>query len=225
MSFTSQIALRLLKEGNFRFLTGNPVHPAPEAPSGPLYRMGQNPFAVVVTCADSRLSPEIIFDMDHGHLFVVKTAGNIASRFDIGSVEYAVRYLGVKLVVVMGHEACGAVDASILKCIPDSSPLVKDPAAEYVVAIRKRIRRNLNLPEDKPCECDEAKPSCPDNPGRDMDLTEAINQNASAVRTNLTEKSALLADAVKNHGVQILSAYYAFNGEVIFHEDLKAEES
>ena len=76
-------------------------------------RLGQKPFAVVVTCADSRVAPEHIFSAGIGELFVVRTAGNVISDFDIGSVEYAVRTFETPLLAVMGHSRCGAVAAAL----------------------------------------------------------------------------------------------------------------
>jgi carbonic anhydrase len=74
---------------------------------------GQHPFAVVVACADSRVAPEIVFDLGLGDAFVVRTAGNLVDPFALGSIEYAVAHLGARLVVVLGHERCGAVSAAL----------------------------------------------------------------------------------------------------------------
>jgi len=79
---------------------------------------GQKPFAVVLTCADSRLTPEFIFNQGLGDIFVLRVAGNIADPFEIGSIEYAVEHLHVPLVVVLGHEKCGAVEAGLAKNKP-----------------------------------------------------------------------------------------------------------
>ena len=74
---------------------------------------GQHPFAIIVDCSDSRVAPEFIFDQGLGDLFVIRTAGNIVDDIAIGSVEYAVEHLGVRLVLVLGHEDCGAVKATV----------------------------------------------------------------------------------------------------------------
>lgn len=74
---------------------------------------GQFPFAVIVGCSDSRVSPELVFDQNIGDLFVVRTAGNLVDGLGLGSIEYAVEHLGVRLVLVMGHENCGAVKAAM----------------------------------------------------------------------------------------------------------------
>jgi carbonic anhydrase len=74
---------------------------------------GQNPYAVIVTCSDSRVPPEHIFSAGIGELFVIRTAGNVIGNFELGSIEYAVGHLGVRVVIVLGHNHCGAVSAAI----------------------------------------------------------------------------------------------------------------
>lgn len=107
-------ALRMLKEGNERFVEGKPVHPNTD-----VFRVadtggnGQHPFAAIVTCADSRVAVERLFDRGVGDLFVVRVAGNVCDPNESGSVEYACEHLGTQLVVVMGHSKCGAVKAAI----------------------------------------------------------------------------------------------------------------
>ncbi len=106
-------AIRQLKNGNDRFVGGDRDHRHQDAHTRETTAKGQKPFAIVLTCADSRLSPELIFDQGLGDLFVLRVAGNTADPAIIGSMEYAVEHLGSKLVVVMGHERCGAVDAAL----------------------------------------------------------------------------------------------------------------
>lgn len=106
-------ALRLLLEGNRRFSEGTVRHPHQTAERRKETSGGQAPFAVVLTCADSRLSPEIVFDLGLGDLFVVRNAGNLLSDHVIGSIEYAVEHLHAPLIVVMGHTRCGAVAAAV----------------------------------------------------------------------------------------------------------------
>ncbi len=102
--------LRLM-EGNNRFAAGHPRHPDESPEHRRKVAEGQKPFAVIVTCSDSRVSPELIFDQGIGDLFVIRTAGNLLSDMELGSIEYAVEHLGVKTVLVMGHEKCGAISA------------------------------------------------------------------------------------------------------------------
>jgi carbonic anhydrase len=102
--------LRLM-EGNNRFAAGHPRHPDESPEHRRKMAEGQKPFAIVVTCSDSRVSPELIFDQGIGDLFVIRTAGNLLSDMELGSIEYAVEHLGVKTILVMGHEQCGAISA------------------------------------------------------------------------------------------------------------------
>lgn len=105
--------LRMLEDGNSRFTKGSPTHP-----NGSLGRVaetaaGQKPFAVVLTCSDSRVPPELVFYRGIGDLFVIRDAGNVTDPIVIGSIEYAVGHLHAPLVVVMGHSRCGAVEAAV----------------------------------------------------------------------------------------------------------------
>jgi len=109
----SEAPLQRLLNGNERFAHFHPIHPDEDLQHLQDAAKGQHPFSVMVTCSDSRISPELIFDQGIGDLFVIRTAGNIMSGVEIGSVEYAVEHLGVKLIVIMGHKNCGAVKAFI----------------------------------------------------------------------------------------------------------------
>lgn len=110
---TAEAALKKLKEGNSVYInsktgTGD-VSPAIRLSTS---RDGQKPYAVIVTCSDSRVIPEYIFSAGIGELFVVRVAGNVIDNHQLGSIEYAVEHLGCKLVVVLGHTQCGAVGAA-----------------------------------------------------------------------------------------------------------------
>src|SRR6188768_3653997 len=100
-----------LKEGNKRFVSGHPVHPDETLDRIRELKKGQNPFVVVVSCSDSRLPPELIFDQGLGDVFSIRTAGNVIGDYELGSIEYAVEHLHCKLIVVLGHENCGAIQA------------------------------------------------------------------------------------------------------------------
>ena len=107
-----QDALALLIEGNERFVAGKPRH-SHESPRRRAMVAGrQHPFAVILGCADSRVPPEIIFDVGLGDTFVIRVAGNLAGPYEAGSIEYAIEHLGTPLVLVLGHEGCGAVTAA-----------------------------------------------------------------------------------------------------------------
>ena len=111
-TFSTKAAIARLKLGNGRFVNGKPKH----LHSAKLWRehlvKGQNPFAVILGCADSRVPIELVFDQGFGDLFVIRNAGNVVMEDVAGSIEYAAVHLHTKLVVVMGHEGCGAVTAA-----------------------------------------------------------------------------------------------------------------
>jgi carbonic anhydrase len=106
-------AINRLKAGNERFARSKVSAGKPVAARRVATARAQHPFAIIVGCADSRTSPEIIFDQNIGDLFVVRTAGNLVDDYALGSIEYAVEHLGSRLIVVLGHERCGAVQAAL----------------------------------------------------------------------------------------------------------------
>jgi carbonic anhydrase len=105
-------ALKTLLAGNKRYVSGKTKGPNRSAARRTELANAQHPIAVVVSCSDSRVPPELLFDQGFGDLFVVRTAGNIVDSIALGSIEYAVEHLGTKLIVVLGHERCGAVTAA-----------------------------------------------------------------------------------------------------------------
>ena len=109
---TPDDALQELLAGNERFVTGARVHPHQDAERRAAVANSQTPFAVVFGCSDSRLAAEIIFDRGLGDLFVVRTAGHIIGPEVLASVEYGVKVLGAPLLVVLGHDSCGAIQAT-----------------------------------------------------------------------------------------------------------------
>jgi len=106
-------AWKALKEGNERFVAGKPEHPSQGIEYRASLAAGQQPTAVVFGCADSRVAAEIIFDQGLGDMFVVRTAGHVIDSAVLGSIEYAVTVLNVPLIVVLGHDSCGAVKATL----------------------------------------------------------------------------------------------------------------
>jgi carbonic anhydrase len=106
-------AWKALKEGNERFVAGQPAHPSQSIEDRARLATGQKPTAVVFGCADSRVAAEIIFDQGLGDMFVVRTAGHVIDSAVLGSIEYAVTVLNVPLIVVLGHDSCGAVKATL----------------------------------------------------------------------------------------------------------------
>ena len=106
-------ALALLEEGNKRYLSGNTAPRVLSAKERQELAAGQKPFAAILTCADSRTPPEIIFDQNMGNIFVVRNAGNFADNATMGSLEFATAFLKAPLVIVMGHSQCGAVEGAL----------------------------------------------------------------------------------------------------------------
>src|SRR3954451_10886779 len=106
-------ALSRLLAGNERFVAHKERHPDESAGRRRELVSGQHPFAVILGCSDSRVAPELLFDEGLGDLFVIRVAGNIVDDDILASIEYAVEHLGTKLVVVLGHEKCGAVSAAV----------------------------------------------------------------------------------------------------------------
>ncbi|MET7356526.1 carbonic anhydrase [Streptomyces mirabilis] len=111
-ALTPSEAFELLLAGNQRFVVGKPQHPNQDAARRAETAPGQRPFAVLFGCSDSRLAAEIIFDRGLGDLFVVRTAGHVAGPEVLGSIEYGVTVLDCPLVVILGHDSCGAVAAT-----------------------------------------------------------------------------------------------------------------
>ncbi|MFZ4508177.1 MAG: carbonic anhydrase [Fimbriimonas sp.] len=180
-------ALKVIKTGNTRFVTGFPERPNQTPDHRAKVAQKQTPHTVVVTCSDSRLSPELIFDQGIGDLFVVRTAGNTVDAENLGSVEYATAVLGARLVVVLGHNKCGAVDAAMKGGkLPGNIPAVVKPIQNA-------------LPKTK-CSLDEA-----------------IAINVKAVEATLAKKNKLTADMVKRGQIQVKGAVYDLaSGKVRF---------
>lgn len=106
-------AWKALKDGNVRFVAGEPQHPSQDVARRARLAHGQKPTAVVFGCGDSRVAAELLFDQGLGDMFVVRTAGHVLDHAVLGSIEYAVALLNVPLIVVLGHDSCGAVKAAL----------------------------------------------------------------------------------------------------------------
>ncbi len=112
-SVSADEALALLVAGNRHFVTGKPTFPDQDIADRTALAGGQAPFAIILSCSDSRVAPEVVFDQGLGNLFVVRVAGNVANQIGIASLEYAAEHLGTRLIVVLGHERCGALTAAV----------------------------------------------------------------------------------------------------------------
>jgi len=125
----ANVALQMLKDGNERYLKGELIQKNTYSADRAILNSGQKPFAVILTCSDSRAAPEIFFDQKLGDIFVIRNAGNIADITALGSLEYAVEHLKSRLVVVCGHSKCGAVTAA---CSGEELPPNINHIAEYI---------------------------------------------------------------------------------------------
>lgn len=187
-------ALSRLRAGNQRWVDGKCRTHAPPAHQRGELTEGQWPFAVILGCADSRVPPELIFDCDLGELFVVRVAGNIAAPDISGSVEYAVADLGVQLVVVLGHEGCGAVTAA-LRGVDTPGDI-----RTVIEAIRPAVEASATAPKDER-------------------LARAIEFNVQNAVARLEADEPVLAGAVRAGKLRIVPAlYWLDSGRVSFEE-------
>ena len=175
-------ALTMLKDGNARFAKSQSTHPHSDITRREAVAKGQKPFASILTCADSRLSPEIIFDQGLGDLFVTRVAGNTFGKDILGSIEYSVAVLGSRLIVIMGHEKCGAVDAAIKGgALPGAIPSVVAPIQGAVTAT-KGVKE-----------------------GR---LDRTIEENVRIQVKKMSRESKILGDLIKKGELKIVGATY-----------------
>ncbi|AJQ27501.1 carbonic anhydrase [Pelosinus fermentans] len=143
-SISAEVAEKMLIDGNKRFLSEKYA----DREIGKTRRIeltkGQHPFAVIVSCSDSRVAPELLFDQGLGELFVVRVAGNVLDAIELGSVEYAVEHLGAKLIVVLGHEKCGAVKATVDGGeLPPNIKVIADKIQPAVAAAKAKHSDNV----------------------------------------------------------------------------------
>lgn len=147
----NQEPIEQLISGNQRFINEKSIHPHQDKKTVLKNQNEQHPFAVVLTCSDSRVSPEVLFDQGLGDLFVIRNAGNLISDIDMGSIEYAVEHLDVKLIVVLGHTECGAIKAYIA----DKDNLYKkhlshiDDIVETLAQEQEEKEEEKKMPKDK----------------------------------------------------------------------------
>lgn len=138
--------LALLKEGNARFATGDPMRPQLTGERRSTMADGQEPFAVVFGCVDSRVTPEVVFDRGLGDLLVIRTAGQAIDEAVLGSIEFGAAVLGIPLVTVLGHERCGAVIATVETL--DSGGTADGSIAAIVEAIAPAVERSSGEGDD-----------------------------------------------------------------------------
>lgn len=158
----------------------------------------QKPYAIVLTCSDSRVPPELIFDTGLGEIFVVRVAGNIPDPVVIGSIEYAAEHLGSPLILVLGHERCGAVTATV-----DAKG--KSTGSPNIDAIAKAIRPSVKAAHQ--CEICKADEKCAETKKKDF-VECVIDANAKTVAGNLTKGSQILKHLTETKKIKIAVAKY-----------------
>ena len=197
-------ALVELIEGNKRFVNDKCTHYEPHSCKSPEDLLdGQRPFAIILGCSDSRVPAEIVFDQGLGDLFVIRVAGNIVAPSQIESIEFAAQEFGTRLVVVLGHSCCGAVQATVDELLSEYN----DKPLHYR-SIVNRIRPSIEgLLET------ELK----NNPNELMN--QAVRANIRASANQLRSSSKILEDLIATDGLLIVGAEYSLaSGEVCFFD-------
>jgi carbonic anhydrase len=176
-------ALKRLMEGNARFVSGHLTH-VEVATSTLRHTLAnkQKPFAVIVGCSDSRVGPEIVFDEGLGDIFVIRTAGEVVDAIALGSIEYAVEHLGSSLIVVLGHERCGAVSAAV------AGGEAPGHIADVLKAIEPAVEQTKGKPGDP--------------------IDNAVRAQALNVATQLQQAEPILAEQFHSGKLKIVAARY-----------------
>lgn len=188
MKSTEDIINRL-KSGNDRFVDDRLESANQDSARRKTQTEGQQPFAIILSCADSRIVPELAFDTGIGELFLVRVAGNVANTSSIASIEYAVAHLGTKVIVVLSHESCGAVTAAVKG--GDNGYNLNHLLAHIAPAIAES--------------------------GNNIQVNEVAKKNAILTTRDLVDRSSIIADAVNSNKLDIVPAYYHLNtGKVEF---------
>lgn len=184
-----------LKVGNERFVSGHPIHPDETLNRIRELKKGQNPFVVIVSCSDSRLPPELIFDQGLGDVFSIRTAGNVIGDYELGSIEYAIEHLHCKLIVVLGHENCGAIQAYATSDNEKHSDHIQS-LVDYIAA-------------------EEEEKIIPDDLRSDIDTL--VKANIVHAINLLRSSTPVLKPLLDKNEIKIIGAYYDLDsGNVLF---------
>lgn len=193
-------ALQRLMDGNKRYIenqmTGSKLSDSATRTS---LATSQKPYAIVLTCSDSRVPPEIIFDKGLGEIFVIRVAGNVPDPIVVGSIEYAAEHLGSPLLMVLGHERCGAVSATV-------GAKGKSTGSVNIDAIVKAITPNLKKAA-KECEACKGEVKCADTK-KDAFVECVVEANAKTVAAGLTKQSKILKHLYDAKKLKIVAAKY-----------------
>ncbi|MGO2095883.1 MAG: carbonic anhydrase [Candidatus Microbacterium stercoravium] len=188
-------AWRRMQEGNERFVAGAPNHPHQDVSHRHQLAGAQRPAAVLFGCSDSRLAAEIIFDMGLGDLFVVRNAGQVTGESIMGTIEYAVDLLEVPLIVVLGHDECGAVRAAVDSLGPDApllAPAIWRQVSPIVPAARRARQEKIDAGDD----------------GSHVDAWRVGQLHLRDTITAILHSSEMISDAVATGRLGIVGANY-----------------
>ena len=188
-------AISKLKEGNSRYTSGNLQHPGQTTERRTELAKIQHPYAAIVCCSDSRVPPEVVFDQGLGDLFIVRVAGNVINDEGLGSLEYTVDHLGTRLILVLGHQRCGAVDAA------RETIAAKGKAPGHIQSLVTAI-----------------KPAVEATAKEDLDAT--IKANVKHVVDTLRSSTPILKAAIDSGKIQVIGGYYSLDtGAVTFLDE------
>lgn len=200
-------ALQKLMDGNKRFvdyqMTGSSLSDNATRTS---LAKSQKPYAIILTCSDSRVPPEVIFDKGLGEIFVVRVAGNVPDPVVVGSIEYAAEHLGSPLVMVLGHERCGAVAATV-------GAKGKSTGSANIDAIVKTITPAVK-DAAKGCDACKGDAKCADTK-KDAFVECVVDANAKTVAAGLTKKSKIIKHLVEAKKLKIVAAKYDLDDGVV----------
>lgn len=183
-------ALEKLKEGNQRFIEFKQKHPDEDKKRRQEMLKGQHPFVVILSCSDSRVPPELIFDQGLGDIFEIRNAGNVLDEHVIGSIEYAVMHCGVKLIVIMGHQDCGAIAATLSGV--SETKYIKSLEDSILPAVEDCKEKGLEINSDNVVKAHVMQ-----------DIEELLSQDTELVKY------------MKENNVEILPAYYHLDTGVV----------
>src|SRR6187401_2735033 len=184
-----------LKSGNEKFASGHPKHPNETLNRIRELKKGQDPFVVLVSCSDSRIPPELIFDQGLGDVFSIRTAGNVIGEYELGSIEYAVEHLHCKLIVVLGHENCGAIQAYATSGEEKHDDHIQT-LVDYIAA-------------------EEEEKIVPDSLRSNIDIL--VKANIAHGVNFLRSSTPVLKPLVDKNEIKIIGAYYDLDsGNVVF---------
>ncbi|MEJ7848567.1 MAG: carbonic anhydrase [Pyrinomonadaceae bacterium] len=193
-----QEAIRALKAGNSRFFSGSARRPELSAAERRSQILAQTPFAVILSCSDSRVPTEIVFDQGLGNLFITRVAGNVIETGTLGSIEYGIEHLKTHVVVVLGHEGCGAVKAALLT--PEQRSRESESIQSLLNSILPAVSKLPKIRDEK------AK------------LREAVIANVRLQVQNL-KKTKLIQSAIASNRIAVIGAFYEItSGAVDFFE-------